>query len=243
MCTTRAGGPSARSRRSGRILAELGLEPKEAKTRIVRLRGGRRGLRLPRLPSPLRARPHPPLPHITFLARWPSRRAMQHARDRIRELTARERLLLPVEDVVQDVNRFLRGWVGYFRYGNSARPFDKIRPLRDHAARALRGQTAPSAHAATAGGSSPTSRPNRMGLINLNGTRHRTHDPTGRGGKSRMPAVKDVGEPCAGEPHARFDGGREETNASRPRRTAPGASRLPDRYSAPDCGLPRAMRR
>ncbi len=51
---------------------------------------------------------------------------MQHARDRIRELTARERLLLPVEDVVQDVNSFLRGWVGYFRYGKSARPFDKI---------------------------------------------------------------------------------------------------------------------
>ena len=26
-----------------------------------------------------------------------------------------------------------------------------------------------------------------------------------------MPAVKDVGEPCAGEPHARFDGRAEET--------------------------------
>ena len=30
-----------------------------------------------------------------FLARWPSRQAMQHARDRIRELTDRRRLLLP----------------------------------------------------------------------------------------------------------------------------------------------------
>jgi RNA-directed DNA polymerase len=27
---------------------------------------------------------------------------------------------------VQDVNSFLRGWAGYFRYGNSARAFDKI---------------------------------------------------------------------------------------------------------------------
>jgi hypothetical protein len=46
-----------------------------------------------------------------------------------------------------------------------------------------------------------------------------------------MPAVKDVGEPCEGEPHARFDRGREETNASRlTPRAAPGASRLPDRY-------------
>src|SRR3972149_875634 len=42
-----------------------------------------------------------------------------------------------------------------------------------------------------------------------------------------MPAVKNVGEPCAGEPHARFDGGREETNVSRQCRATPGASRLP----------------
>ena len=43
-----------------------------------------------------------------------------------------------------------------------------------------------------------------------------------------MPAVKNVGEPCAGEPHARFDGGREETSDSRQCRATPGASRLPD---------------
>jgi RNA-directed DNA polymerase len=65
--------------------------------------------------------------HITSLARWPSRKAEQHARDRIRELTDRRRMLLPVERVVEDVNRFLRGWAGYFRYGNSARHFDRIR--------------------------------------------------------------------------------------------------------------------
>jgi hypothetical protein len=43
-----------------------------------------------------------------------------------------------------------------------------------------------------------------------------------------MPAVKNVGEPCAGEPHARFDGGREETGTGRHSRAEPGASRLPD---------------
>src|SRR6266516_1062273 len=32
-------------------------------------------------------------------------------------------------------------------------------------------------------------------------------DPSGTGGERRMPAVNDVGEPGAGEPHARFDGG------------------------------------
>src|SRR5512144_117073 len=47
-----------------------------------------------------------------------------------------------------------------------------------------------------------------------------------------MPPVKNVGEPCAGEPHARIDGGREETSDSRPRRATPGASRLPDQSHA-----------
>jgi RNA-directed DNA polymerase len=51
---------------------------------------------------------------------------MANARERIRELRDRRRLRLPVEQVVQDVNRFLRGWAGYFRFGNSAQAFDKI---------------------------------------------------------------------------------------------------------------------
>ena len=51
---------------------------------------------------------------------------MGRARGRIRELTDRRRLREPVEDVVQDLNGFLRGWAGYFRYGNSAQSFDKI---------------------------------------------------------------------------------------------------------------------
>jgi RNA-directed DNA polymerase len=64
---------------------------------------------------------------MTFLARWPADRAVQHARDRIRELTCRRRLPLPPEAIVQDLNAFLRGWAGYFRYGHSARRLSKIR--------------------------------------------------------------------------------------------------------------------
>jgi RNA-directed DNA polymerase len=108
------------------LLAELGLEPKQAKTRIVHLREGGEGFDFLGFHHRyVRGRTRRSR-HLTFLARWPSRQAMQHARDRIRELTARERLLLPVEEVVHDVNAFVRGWAGYFRYGNSARPFDKI---------------------------------------------------------------------------------------------------------------------
>ena len=65
--------------------------------------------------------------HLTFLARWPSRKAVQHARDRIREITGRERLLVPAGWIVEDLNRFLRGWAGYFRYGNSALVLGQIR--------------------------------------------------------------------------------------------------------------------
>ncbi|MDT7761239.1 MAG: RNA-directed polymerase [Mycobacterium sp.] len=52
---------------------------------------------------------------VAFLARWPADKAMQHARDRIRELTDRRRTLLQVKVIVWDVNRFLRGWAGCFR--------------------------------------------------------------------------------------------------------------------------------
>ena len=62
-----------------------------------------------------------------FLARWPSDKAMRHASDRIRAMTDRRRLLLPTEAVVRDLNLFLRGWAGYFRYGNSAIRFQKTR--------------------------------------------------------------------------------------------------------------------
>jgi hypothetical protein len=65
--------------------------------------------------------------HLTFLARWPARKAVQHARDRIRSMTARSRLLVPVEQIVEELNLFLRGWAGYFRYGNSARVLGQIR--------------------------------------------------------------------------------------------------------------------
>jgi hypothetical protein len=32
-----------------------------------------------------------------------------------------------VEWIVRDINQFLRGWAGHFKYGNSARHFSKVR--------------------------------------------------------------------------------------------------------------------
>lgn len=111
------------------LLTELGLEAKEAKTRIVHLhlQVGEEGFDFLGFAHRLvRSQGRVGSKGVTFFARWPASKAMQHARDRIRELTARRRLLLPVEWVVDDVNQFLRGWAAYFRYGNSAACFDKI---------------------------------------------------------------------------------------------------------------------
>ena len=106
------------------LLGELGLELKAEKTRIVHLREGGEGLEFLGFEHRwVRAKRNK---NIQFLARWPSRRAMQRARDRIREITARLRLLLSPRQVVEEVNRYLRGWMSYFRYGNSARAFDVL---------------------------------------------------------------------------------------------------------------------
>jgi len=105
-------------------LAALGLGLKDSKTRIVHLREGGPGVDFlgfhHRWVRARRAK------HVTFLARWPSSRAMQGARDRIRDLTSRSSLRLSDEEVIELVNRFLQGWAAYFRYGNSARLFTKL---------------------------------------------------------------------------------------------------------------------
>jgi group II intron reverse transcriptase/maturase len=107
------------------ILAELGLELKAAKTRIVHLREGGEGLDFLGFHH-RRVRGERGYRHLRFLARWPSREAMQRARDRIREITDSKRLRDPVEVIVQDLNRFLRGWASYFGYGNSRLHFTRI---------------------------------------------------------------------------------------------------------------------
>jgi group II intron reverse transcriptase/maturase len=107
------------------LFASIGLRLKEPKTRIVYLQEGGEGfdflgfhhkwVRDPRTRS------------RTYLARWPSHKAMNQARARVRELTGRDRLTTPDSDLVREVNRFLRGWVGYFRYGHSWGAIDSLR--------------------------------------------------------------------------------------------------------------------
>ena len=94
---------------------------------------------------------------------------MQRIRDRIRELTARRRLQLPVEWIVQDLNQVLRGWAGYFRYGNSAHRFHLI---RDYALMRLALVVAKRHHRPRAFGMSVVAfqSSNQLGLVRLDGT-------------------------------------------------------------------------
>ena len=62
-----------------------------------------------------------------YLQCWPSRRAMQRVRDRVKAITApRHRLPEPIEPIVAEVNGVVRGWGAYFRVGNSARKFHDV---------------------------------------------------------------------------------------------------------------------
>jgi RNA-directed DNA polymerase len=126
MCQSREQAEAALHRLTA-LLGELGLEPKAAKTRVVRLVEGGQGLDFLGFHNRLVRGRTPRSAHLTFLARWPARKAVQHARDRIRSITARSRLLVPVEQIVEELNLFLRGWAGYFRYGNSALVLGQIR--------------------------------------------------------------------------------------------------------------------
>jgi len=213
MCKTREQAEAALTQLRT-VLAELGLQPKEAKTRIVCLQVGGAGFdflgfhhRLIRVAS-RRDRGR----SVTFLARWPADRAMRQARDRIRELTRRSRLLLPNEVIVEDINRFLGGWAAYFRFGNSAVRFEKIMHhvwtrmalviARRHKRSRRYGWSVLAYQS-----------PDHLGLISLSGTVIAPRPFKDWREKSRMPAVNDVGKPCAGEPHARIDGRGLETEA------------------------------
>ena len=169
MCATRQQAEKALERLTV-LLAGLGLEPKAAKTRIVHLAEGGEGFDFLGFHHRLVRGRTPKSAHLTFLARWPSRKAVQHARDRIREITARSRLLLWPELIVEDLNRFLRGWAGYFRYGNSALVLGQIRNYALERLAIWLSKKGNRCHAWGWGIKQVLLSPDHMGLIILDGT-------------------------------------------------------------------------
>lgn len=100
-----------------------GMQLNTEKTRIARLEDGIDflGFHVRRQPSRLnRMR--------TYTYRWPSRKAEQAVRTRIREIMADPSVRwMSLPDLLHEkVNPILRGWGSYFRYGNSAAQFDRM---------------------------------------------------------------------------------------------------------------------
>jgi RNA-directed DNA polymerase len=123
VCPTQARAEEAR-RRAGQILGRIGLRLHPDKTRISCVAKGRDGFDFLGFHHHLveswkwRGR--------WYLHRWPSDRAMASVRSKVRELTDRRSVGVEVETVVAMLNRRLRGWGSYFRWGNSARKFHSI---------------------------------------------------------------------------------------------------------------------
>lgn len=124
LCRTRAQAEEA-LRRLQEILGKLRLELHAGKTRVVELGLGKDGFcflgcyfRVVRS-------------HFTgkrYLFRWPSPRAMNAVRSKIRDLTDRRRRagIRDIREVIKDLNPLLRGWGNYFRTGNASQHFNAI---------------------------------------------------------------------------------------------------------------------
>jgi RNA-directed DNA polymerase len=123
VCATRQRAEEAQ-RRVAAILAPLGLQLNPDKTKIACLREGKEGFDF--LGFHLHKVEHWKWKRRWYLQRWPSDRAMGSIRARIRAATDRRFVGSELSAVVQRLNRVLRGWGGYFRYGNSARKFSLI---------------------------------------------------------------------------------------------------------------------
>jgi group II intron reverse transcriptase/maturase len=94
------------------ILARLGLDLHPEKTRRVELYDGKEGFAFlgchlhKRLSGRLLEKKGQ---RLYFLQRWPSRRSMRGIRQRVKELTPRQRCHADIRDVIADLNPVLRG--------------------------------------------------------------------------------------------------------------------------------------
>ena len=104
------------------ILERLELTLNEAKTKVVNAYEGRfdfLGFTLWMGKSRKTGRLYP---HVQ-----PSKKTEQKVKDRITELTRRERTIMPLEWVVNETNAMVRGWVSYFHYRNCSQTLSRIR--------------------------------------------------------------------------------------------------------------------
>jgi group II intron reverse transcriptase/maturase len=124
LCRTRTQAEQALAK-VREIMESLCLQLHPTKTRLVELGLGQEGftflgcyLRIVR--SRFKGR--------RYLYRWPSPKAMNAIRTRIRDLTCPRRWagMSDIREVIGELNPVLRGWGGYFRTGNASGKFNQV---------------------------------------------------------------------------------------------------------------------
>jgi RNA-directed DNA polymerase len=109
------------------ILERLGLALNEGKTKTVNTFNGKFDFLGFSIWMGKGQKPGKFYPHVQ-----PSKKSLQAIRDRVTELTKRERTLLPIERIVNEVNSTVRGWSGYFHYRNSSKALVQVRRHVEH---------------------------------------------------------------------------------------------------------------
>ncbi len=123
VCATEQKAETARTV-AQQVLGRIGLRLHPDKTGICDTTAGNEGfdfLGFHHHMIPMRRNPQ-----RFWLARWPSDRAMNSIRQRLRAITDRRNVGLDLSVIVTRCNRSLVGWHTYFRWGNSTSKFGHI---------------------------------------------------------------------------------------------------------------------
>lgn len=112
------------------VLARLGLSLNEAKTHIVDATTTSFNFLGFTLQMRRGAKTGKPYPNVR-----PADTSLKKIKARLTALTQRELTAMPLNDIVRNVNRSLRGWANYFHYRNSSLAMSKV---RTHAENRLR---------------------------------------------------------------------------------------------------------
>jgi RNA-directed DNA polymerase len=99
----------------GQLEGRFGLTVNREKTRVVKLNAP--GATLDFLGFTLRYERDLHGRDRKYLNVFPSRKALARARDRLRNLTGPQRCLLPIPEMIAEVNQWSRSWANYFRHG------------------------------------------------------------------------------------------------------------------------------
>jgi RNA-directed DNA polymerase len=112
------------------VLKDLGLSLNEEKTRVIDAKKEKfdfLGFTVEAKRNPKTGRRFPLI--------IPSRDAMAEIKAEIKALTCRKNLRLPNEVIIRKLNEQVRGWVGYFYYGNCSRDLTKLKNFLDERVR------------------------------------------------------------------------------------------------------------